>query len=207
MLFALMALLLFSGPLSVNSSCTNGQCFVAVASSWKALPSGLLLTLLSLFWPRPITKKRSDKSVGILRRFGAFFIDLMVVTAALGPLLAAALVFVEARETGSFAWSFSRNYTRPSDWLLIVPGILLIQASLVLYFFGHLLRERQTIGRYIFGFTFVPSDHRPPRHALSVWLSFVGLCLWPLFIYRVFKRTGRAFWWDEASNMKAVLVR
>lgn len=85
--------------------------------------------------------------VGIFQRFGAFILDFMGVLVAFTPAITLPILYYEAQATGTFAWSFSREFARPTDALAVLPGILLAQVSLVTYFYFHAAKNRQTIGR------------------------------------------------------------
>ena len=205
-LAVLILLMMAAGSSSATSPCVNGRCMVEVSTSPQALPCGIAIAFLALFWPRSGTKKGTEHPVVILRRIGAFFFDFMVVLYALTPLLNMAMLAVEAEATGSFAWSFSRDYSRPSDAQLMFPGIFLIQFLLILYFYLHMALNHQTIGKYIFGYTIDPVEGKQPSYVAATILSVIGMGIWPISLGLALRRQDKAFLWDRSSNTNAVRV-
>lgn len=206
LLAGLVLLLFLSGGSTSNSSCVNGSCWVEVSQSPTALPAGVLIALAALFWPRIRPQENNKRPVLILRRLGAFFLDFMIVLAALSPFLVLAMLFLEAEATGEFVWSFKRSFSRSSDWQIMVPGILLMQLSLVAYFYVHNALNRQTAGKFILGYTLVGKDDKRPSYAAATALSVIGMCMWPISLYLAARRTDKVFWWDNASNTKTILA-
>jgi len=206
LLAGLVLLFFVSGGATSNSTCVNGRCWVEVSQSPTALPVGIVIALAALFWPRRRSKNNSKRPVLILRRLGAFVLDFAIVLAALSPFLGLAILFLEAEATGEFVWSFSRDFSRPSDWQIMVPGILLIQLSVVAYFYSHNVLNRQTAGKFILGYTLVSRDDKKPSYAVATALSVIGMCMWPISLFLAARRADKVFWWDNASNTKAILV-
>ena len=204
LLTGLILLFFLSGDFTSNSSCVNGSCFVEVSQSPTALPAGIMIALAALFWPRKSSQNNSTRPVLILRRLGAFVLDFAIVFAALIPFLGLTMLYLEAQATGEFVWSFSRGFSRPSDWQIMVPGILLIQASVVAYFYLHNILNRQTAGKYILGYVLIGADGKQPNYVIATTLSVMGMCLWPISLYLAARRANKMFWWDNASNTKAI---
>lgn len=206
LLAGLVLLFFVSGGSTSNSSCVNGSCWVEVSQSPTALPAGVLIAFAALFWPRIRSQDDNKRPVLILRRLGAFIVDFMIVLAALIPSLGLAMLLLEAEATGEFVWSFSRSFSRSSDWQIMTPGILLIQLSLVAYFYLHNVLNRQTAGKFILGYTLVSEHDKRPSYTAATALSVIGMCVWPISLYLAARRTDKVFWWDNASNTKAILA-
>lgn len=204
LLAGLVLLFFLSGGSTSNSSCVNGRCFVEVSQSPTALPAGIMIALAALFWPRKSSQNTIRRPVLILRRLGAFVLDFAIVLAALSPFLGLTMLYLEAQATGEFAWSFTRGFSRPSDWQVMVPGILLIQASVVAYFYLHNVLNRQTAGKLIFGYALVSDDDKRPSYVAATVLSVIGMCIWPISLYLAARRADKMFWWDKTSNTKTI---
>lgn len=207
LLASLILLLILAGPSSANSSCIKESCIVEVSASFRALLCGGVIAVLALFWPRPSATNSSDHPVAILRRLGALLLDFTVVLAVLSPLLCIAVLAMEAEVTGTFAWSFSRDFSRPSDLQIMIPGILLMQFLLVLYFYVHNALNRQTVGKHILGYTVTSSEGEQPNYMAATVLSVIGMCMWPISLYLAVRRQDKSFWWDGTSNTKAILLK
>ena len=204
-LLACLVLLFFlSGGSTSNSSCVNERCIVEVSQSPTALPAGIMIGLVALFWPRTSSQRNRRCPVLILRRLGAFILDFTIVLAALSPFLGLSMLYLEAQATGEFAWSFTRGFSRPSDSQVMLPGILLIQASVVAYFYLHNVLNRQTAGKLILGYALVREDDKRPSYVAATALSVIGMCTWPISLYLAARRADKMFWWDKASNTKTV---
>ena len=204
LLAGLVLLFFLSGGSTSNSSCVNGRCFVEVSQSPTALPAGVVIALAALFWPRKSSQNNSRRPVLILRRLGAFVLDFAIVLSALSPFLGLTMLYLEAQATGEFAWSFTRGFSRPSDWQVMFPGILLIQASVVTYFYLHNVLNRQTAGKLILGYALVGEDDKRPSYVAATALSVIGMCMWPISLYLAARRSDKMFWWDKASNTKTI---
>lgn len=204
LLAGLVLLFLLSGGSTSSSSCVNDLCYVEVSQSPNALPMGVLVAFAALFWPRTRSRSISRRPVLILRRLGAFFLDFVVVLSALLPFLGLAILHREAQVTGEFVWSFSRDFSRPSDWQIMVPGIWLIQVSLVAYFYLHNVLNRQTAGKYILGYALVGVNDKRPSYFAATILSVIGMCMWPISLYLAARRADKMFWWDNASNTTTI---
>lgn len=194
------------GHVGTTSVCENGKCYTAASASLMSLGLGVIIGLFALFCPRQELMANPTKPVGIFQRFGAFFLDFMAALAAFTPVLTLPILFYEAQATGVFAWSFNRDFARSTDVLAVIPGILLTQASLVVYFYFHAAKNRQTIGQYILGYRVAPVIGAEPSYLKRTFFALVGMCMWPISTYMAARRLDKAFWWDRASGTKVVRV-
>lgn len=212
MALAIMIILFFvsigsaGGNVGATSVCENGKCYTAVSASLVSLALSIIIGLFALFCPRREMLANPAKPVGIFQRFGAFMLDFMAVLSAFTPLFTLPILFFEAQATGAFAWSFSRDFARPTDALAIIPGVLLAQISLVYYYYFHAAKSRQTIGQYILGYKVAPVIGAKPNYLQRTIYAVFGMCMWPVSTYLAARRLDKAFWWDRASGTKVIRV-
>ena len=194
------------GSLGATSVCENGKCYTAASASLVSMALSVMIGLFALFCPRQKIFANPTKPVGIFQRAGAFILDFMVVLAVCTPLFTLPILFFEAHATGSFAWSFERDFARATDALAVAPGLLIAQISLVAYYYFHAARTRQTIGQYILGYKVDPVIGSEPNYLKRTIYAVIGMCVWPVSIFLAAQRLDKAFWWDRASNTKVIRV-
>jgi len=196
------------GNAGITSHCYNGDCFVMASTSLFSIVCGVILGLYAILFPRQ--KSISDKplEVGIWRRFGAFLVDFIVVLTVATPLLTLPLILAEYYETGIFAWSFQRDFSRTTDNVIIIPSALSFFFFLSFYFYKFHMTGQPTLGQYILGFRVTGNDNdvKKGEAASRVVLSFVGLCIWPISVLHALYN-GKEFWWDEFSNTKVERIK
>ena len=208
---ALLLLMLFistrsaEGQLGVTAICENEICYTAASASIVSLTLGVFIGLFAIFCPRREVLVVPTNPVGIFQRFGALILDIFVVLAAFTPVIALPILLLEAEATGVFAWSFKRDFSRPTDGLLL-PGILLMQISLVAYFYFYAAKNRQTIGQYILGYKVAPVIGAEPKYLTRTFYAVIGMCVWPISTIMATRRIDKAFWWDRASGTRVVRV-
>jgi len=144
--------------------------------------------------------------VRIWERFAAFCIDYLIVFVISLTFSILPALLIESMTTGSFQWSFYRDFLRPTDWLF-VPAFLMIVAILFAYFYIHPVIGWGTIGQRIFGYRLeaVAGSAKHP-FGYNIFLAFVGLCAWPISLYLAAKREDKAFWWNLRTGIRAVRV-
>jgi hypothetical protein len=111
-------------------------------------------------------------------------IDFYIVILTISPFAALFPLMAEASRTGSFAWSFERKFTVPSDWYIGILLVLFTLTSMVLYFAFPVAMGTQTAGCYLLGLKVIPNLPGNGRLGLArglrrVVLGFIGLCTWP----------------------------
>ena len=196
------------GNVGMSSQCINDQCIISVSSSLLSVVFGLFFALFVLFFKQCKHTTDIENVVGVWRRFGAFFIDYAAVLLALSPVMSLPLLISEANHTGNFQWSFYREFSRDSDQIFLLPAILGIFICLILYFYKYSIVERQTLGEYISGYKIVPTnENETPSYLKRVFLSFIGLCIWPISIIFALRNETKQFWWDNSCNTHAVRVK
>lgn len=191
-----------------SSTCVRDQCTVIGSSSFGSLIVSLVMIAFLVLRPDLQTAVESDAVVGVRRRLGAFFIDFALVLIIISPIAALPLLIAEASHTGTFEWSFVRQFSRPGDGLLVFPGIFGSFAALYFYFFYYPWKGRQTVGEYVLGFRIVAAESTglSPNYGMRPFTSFVGLCAWPISLYFALQKEDKRFWWDTDSRTRAVMV-
>ncbi len=192
------------GTVGVTSLCQNLQCYTVASSSIISTALGISALIFIAVYRQKNMKMDINNSVGILQRLGALFIDFFVMLMALTPLVVLPILWVEAQITGTFAWSFARPFVRPSDAMIILPGVLLIFVALFFYFYLHARKNRATIGQYLFGFKISASESGTPNYLARTFLSLIGICAWPISIFLALRRQDRKFWWEIKTHTRAV---
>ena len=199
----------FSGDyVGASSSCVNNECVVGGSSSAGSVIISLVILVFLVFRPAQPTVVDASGVVGVWRRFGAFFIDFVLVLLMISPIAALPLLIAEASYTGVFEWSFYRKFARPSDGYFVLPAVFASFAALYFYFFLHPLKGRQTVGEYILGFRIVAATEVGPKpiYGTRPITSFIGLCAWPVSVYFALRKEDKRFWWDTDSRTRAEMV-
>ncbi|MES1156859.1 MAG: RDD family protein [Alphaproteobacteria bacterium] len=190
-----------------NSTCVNDQCYMSASSSLVSLIASAILAVFTVFYPQKAGESERTEPVKIKERFAAFLIDFFIVISAGGPVATLPILLTEAKAVGRFQWSFERDFSRPTDYVLAVPGVFFMFGLLFVYFYVHLLIGRQTVGQYLLGYRVegAPSvEGKKPAWGLSVLLGYVGLCVWPISVYLAAKREDKAFWWNLQTDTRLV---
>lgn len=187
------------------SSCSNSECSVFARLSPGALLISPVVLALCVFGRREVAALGIENSVGIWTRAGAFLIDFLVILTVLVPPIALGNLWIEASWTGKFSWSYSREFARWTD-LFSAIGALGIFWVMFVYFSGLPKRNRATIGQYIMGYMIVPEGRsldgmKTGSRAILGWLALV---IWPLTILLACRRPDKVYWWDRASQTRAV---
>ena len=195
------------GNIGASSECQNAECVVSASSSILSVSLGLAFALLLAIYRQRQDPYDSGNTVGVWRRFGAFLLDLVVVLMIMAPVGAIPILVAEAKYSGTFEWAFTRHYSRPTDAVLILPSALATFLALFVYLYLHARSHRPTIGQFVSGYRVTANPGSgPPKYALRVVLSFIGLCAWPVSLVPALRRRDKAFWWDVVTRTKAARV-
>jgi hypothetical protein len=196
------------GIVQLTSTCENSECLIKASSSLVSVLLAIGLGLFLFFYPQPANILDESKTVGVWRRLAAFFLDFLTVLMVLTPLLALPFLIAEAGYTGQFQWGFEREFSRPTDTTYLMPGIIIAFVGIYYYFYKHARMNRQTIGQYILGYkvTKRSDTDSEPRHIIRVFLSFIGLCVWPISVILALLNQEKVFWWDTATNTRVFRV-
>ena len=195
------------GGVGVTSSCVNGDCSVEATSSLISVITSIVLLIILLRYSQISSSAVTNNPVRLRRRLAAVFIDFLVVIMITAPLASLVTLLIESIYTGSFQWSFEREFSRPTDSLIILE-IFVIFFLLFYYFYKHLLVNRQTAGQYVLGYKIIKDSNEPrePRYGRRVLYSFVGLCIWPITLFQSFGNPNKIMWWDNSTFTRAVRV-
>ena len=157
---------------------------------------GLVVTL----WPKRHGPVDHESRVSLVRRLTAFVIDLYVAMLIIMPFPVLLGLTTEAIVTGSWAWSYERDYFRPSD-IISVAALLLSFLSFYFYFAWHFEKRRQTVGQNLLAFKLIPSTDQP-RMSVRAFIAWINLAWWPTWPWTLFGRR-QDYWWDNASGIVA----
>ena len=184
----------------------GGATSVSGGTNPQAIGMSLAGILLYLIVIR--TRIREHKSVvaPIWRRATAFLIDFWFCCFTLGALVGWVDVLLQARRTGVFQWHFQRDYSVPSDNLVVVL-VLMSLAATIGYFLLPLLRGGQTVGCWLLRLATINSVGYvvalPIKTAASrLFLEFRGLCS-PFRTFRKRDAQGQTFY-DVESGFTVV---
>lgn len=205
----LAVMVLPSGGYSAET--VNGVSKVVGHLSPLAFPVSIAAWLFLLFRGRLVDPVDDSGTVFVWKRFSAILIDGLYPVFLLVPWLVTPFLFIEADATGQFAWSFERNYRRSSDLWIFFAQLPLVAALLFYYVYLHLLKDRQTIGQLAMGYRIVfepdPSGKTSKqRKRMHLFLSYIGLCTWPISLWLASQRDDKAFWWEWQTSARAVPV-
>ena len=187
-----------------TAQCFNDQCRVVAATSFIGLVTSAGLAGFLFLYPQLASDVFAAEPVKLWKRGIAFYIDFMISLSILAPIATMPLLLEEAHATGSFAWSFARDFARSTDAMLAVPSIIVMFIALFLYFYIHLRLGRQTIGQYLMGFRIEAEPGKAPNLFLNVFLSWIGMCMWPFALYGAAKHPQKLFWWNVQTDTRVI---
>jgi RDD family len=196
------------GGIGVSSVCENTECLVAASASALSVVIAVGLALFVVLYPQTQAVFDFSRAVGIWRRFGAFVLDFALVLMVVSPLAALPILIAEGGYSGTFEWSFQRDFVRPTDGAYLMSGVVAGVLALFYYFYQHVRVGRPTVGQYVLGYRVIKAigGDREPRYAMSVLTSFIGLCVWPVSVVLALCHPQKAFWWDSATGTAVVRV-
>lgn len=193
------------GSVGFSSYCSNNGCEVKASASLISILLSVALFILLLTYRQHNFKINHSNRVRMLRRIGALFIDFMVIMIITSPIATLPILIAEANYTGTFQWSFEREFARSTDGIFVHPPILLTFFLLFYYFYIHPKIGKATVGQYILGYTIKATDDSTPKYGLRVFYSLIALSIWPITIVLCLAKKKRDRWWDTKSNTRAVL--
>jgi len=146
--FATLMVVMFSTQSSHGSTttCVNDSCYMGASTSFAGVIGSALLAMFVGNYPQQAGVAIADEPVRLWERGVAFFIDFWAVLAAMSPLTTIPLLLAEAHATGAFRWAFERDFARPTDFALAMPGVFGSFAVLFGYFYIHPKIGRATLG-------------------------------------------------------------
>lgn len=178
------------------------------SASLSGLVVAIVLAGFILLFPRKRGTVITEQTVGLLRRLAAFYLDFFLFMLVLAPLLATPALLIEASATGEFEWEFVRDFSRPSDGWVLTPVFLFAFYLLYSYFYWHAAKQRQTIGKYLLGYSLRAADETGdrPQFGRGLLLGALGMAVWPISLVLALRHEDKALWWDVRTNVQAVMV-
>ncbi len=144
-----------------------------------------------------------------MRRFGAFFLDMILLMLAVLPLLVVLVLGVEYDYTEEWTWTLRREMPRPTDPWPLYGGIAGMLLAIGAYFYRALRLGRPTLGRYIAGYHIAVQHGEPGlgrgRAFEHLVVSSLSLELWPITIVVGWFNDG-VHLWDEGTDTRALVV-
>jgi RDD family protein len=204
-----MAFVKAPATLGVSAELSNGQYQLSGGTQPWALALAVLIicSYLALLYAEPSEDRRPLP--GVFRRLIASWLDLYLAMMAFAPILGLVVSVTEWRRTGIFEWSFERDYSVASDWLLALGGGALSMVVLVLYFAWPLVRRMPSPGACIVGYQVVADDGTSLSLGKAVQrtlLGFVALSAWFLAPFVARERGKGKFWLDKVFDTRAVRI-
>ncbi|HET6931685.1 MAG TPA: RDD family protein [Candidatus Acidoferrum sp.] len=144
------------------------------------------------------------------RRFLAFLIDFFFSLAVISTFAAVIALLIEYSHTRQFAWSFERNYSLPTDDMILLPLLVLTMVLMFFYFVWPLTKGKQTVGAFIMRLSTTPPFGDKGcftfrEAARRVWFEFRGLTLFAVFKPGL-DAQGRT-WYDRETNCRVRLIK
>lgn len=146
-----------TGLFGYSSYSTDHQDYVMAATTPSALALALLGLVVFVALARTELRIAEFQIAPLWRRYIALVVDFWFTVFTSAAVLPLVPLMLEYRRTGEFRWSFSRDYSVPSDWVggpLVLIGI----AAMVAYFALTLANRRQTVGRWMMRIATVQVD-------------------------------------------------
>ena len=171
----------------------------ASSSIWTLIAPPLVFFLL-VKWTKRHGAILEDSRVSIVRRVTAFYIDAFVAMLGLMPIAVMPVLVAEYYATGEWRWSFTRDYPRATDWI-IVASVLSEFYCIFWYFRWHFVRQKQTVGQHLLKFKLVPTRDNPSI-GLRFFVAWICGAWWPLWPWTIFKEK-QDYYWDTTSGIKA----
>jgi uncharacterized RDD family membrane protein YckC len=197
------------GTIGLSGSYANGEYQFAGGTQPAALCFAVLMIISYILLIK--SEQNVGKPVeGVLRRFVAFWLDLIVAISILAPILGIVPTILEWRRTGEFQWTFERSTSASGDALQLALLLPLSFAALALYHALPLLYSRPTPGACIMGYRVVSDEGKMltlQRALFRTLMGFIAACAAYLapFIGRD-RRKGK-FWLDQMFDTHAVGLR
>lgn len=163
-----------------------------------------IVFVLLMRWPKRDGLIIEGGRVGVFERFGAFLTDLFVAMMPIAPIIVMADLIIEYFATGSWQWSYERDFSRSTD--IISAGIMVMGFIAIFYYFKwHFERSKQTLGQHFFRFKLIATRENPSMGARA-FIAFVNTAWWPIWPWTILKQK-QDYWWDKASGIKARPVK
>jgi len=115
-----------------------------------------MIFLILHFWPKSRVEVIETSRVGIFRRLTSFYIDMVVVSFGVYPLICLPILILEYLHTGQWAWSIDREIH--SRDILVIPIAIVGFYVMFRYLKWHFDKGKQTLGQHILKFKLIPME-------------------------------------------------
>lgn len=197
------------GPetLGVFYGWTNGRySFGGGTAPWALALSVVTIVLyLALMYSAP--GEEGQPLPGVFRRFVAFWLDFLLATMTVAPMMGILPMLTEWKRTGVFQWDFERTTQFPGDGMVAAIVLPLFFAALVAYYVLPLMCGKPSPGSCILGYQVLPEEGRTLRLWRAIGrtlVGFVALCLAWLAPFLDRDRKHGQFWLDKAFRTRAI---
>lgn len=180
----------------------NGQFRAIAQGSLLGIVLGPIFGLVMIYTPRKETMVNAVKPVGVFRRLGAIYVNMVVIMFTFMALMVLPILLIEAAHTGEFQWGFYRTFSRGTDVVVGSSSALVIFGIIFYYYYHSLLNNRPTIGHYMLGYQVVNNGDPWTRGSalLRMGLTLLTLCAWPVTAIMAARHEKKAFWFDKKTN-------
>ena len=162
----------------------------------------LALYLAAIF--RPDSYPVRDEAAGLMRRFGAFFIDFMLCgILATAPMTLIALG-LEGLATGQFSLEVERDYRMGHD--SIASGLVIVSMVIMLVLFSlPLSKNRRSAGTVLCGYAIKSDEPIGLGSACGrTFLGFITLSGMIVSVPMALRRDDKRMWHDLAFDTRAI---
>ena len=194
------------GGAGFSVTSVNGVEHVSAVTSLPGLVAALVIFLAYIVALEKEPGERAGPLASTTRRAAGWFLDFLLVLAALSAVLALLPLAGEALTTGRFQWQFERDSATALDWLLTLLGIGLMFTGMAFYWGVPPVRGGQTIGQAVLGLRVVGRSDTPPTLRASL-LRGVMVPFAPLLWVTRFLSNRRSYFHDDIANVQMVTTR
>ncbi len=214
---ALLVAYVFAENIAENStfgissewSSTSGYRFSGGTQPW-ALAFSLVVIGLYILLMKAEPTSLGDPLPTVFRRFVAFWLDFILATVAVAPILGVVPMLTEWTRTGIFMWHFQRSTHESGDgWLSFGLASIGI-AAIVFYYALPLLLSRPSPGTCIAGYQVIPDDGITLTRRTAIYRTLLGFlavaaaCVTP---FRERDRQQGKIWLDKIFNTRALKLQ
>ncbi len=189
--------------------CDAENCRVMMSLSLQDIAIGPAFIFALFLMPRKEMAIYIDKVVGIWRRVGAFYIDLIIITTILGTMVSLPLFFAEFYRNGEFQWFIYRNMSITSGRIMQTGYTIFTLGIWFYYYYKHLLLNRPTLGQRLMGYQIYGNDQpwTKTRGFKRVSWALLSLFLTPITTFLAFFTDNKIFWFDKKTNSLPKYIR
>ena len=128
-----------------------------------------------------------EDRVGLMRRYYAMIIDIILLLLMIAPVVNAFLKFV--------------------DGLLFVKALLLIMSLIILYFWSLTRFFKRTVGQFFLGYKVIAAETGTPHYFKRVIFGLVAWIFSGFTVIEALLDFDCIYWWDRKSNTRAIRTR